>query len=273
MWNTWCSIWNAVASKISLSEADLRAYYEQNNASLAQQERRRASHILLTVDASAAEADKAKVRQQAEALLAELRQAPDRFAELARTRSQDPGSAAQGGDLDFFQRSDMVKPFADAVFALQKGAISDVVETEFGFHIIRLTDIRTPAPEPFDAARPRLETELKRQQAQRQYAEAAEDFSNMVYEQSDALAPAADKLGLVVRQASNVLRTGPSDANAHPALANPKVLTALFAADACAAEAQHRSAGGGGESTRVGSRAGAPACGHAATGGSVGPGA
>jgi peptidyl-prolyl cis-trans isomerase D len=107
-----------------------------------------------------------------------------------------------------------------------------VVETEFGFHIIRLTDIRTPAPEPFDAARPRLETELKRQQAQRQYAEAAEDFSNMVYEQSDALAPAADKLGLVVRQASNVQRTGPSDASAHPALANPKVLTALFAADA-----------------------------------------
>ena len=222
---------DSVASRMVLSESDLRAYHEQNSANLALQEQRRASHILLTVDPGASPDAKAAVRAQAEALLAELRQSPDAFAELARTRSQDPGSAAQGGDLDFFSRGAMVKPFEDAVFALERNAISDVVETEFGFHIIRVTDIRRPPPEPFEVARPRLEQELRQQQAQRRFAEAAEDFSNLVYEQADSLTPAAEALGLTIRRATGVLRTGPRDAGRDAALANPRVLDALFASD------------------------------------------
>lgn len=221
----------AVASRVSLSESDLRAYHEQNSANQALQEQRRASHILLLVEPGASADAKAAVRAEAEALLAELRQSPQRFAELARTRSQDPGSAARGGDLDFFARGAMVKPFEDAVFALERNGISDVVETEFGFHIIRLTDVRRPAPEPFESARPRLEQELRQQQAQRRFAEAAEDFSNLVYEQSDSLAPAAESLGLTVRKASGVLRTGPLDAGRDAALANPRLLQALFSPD------------------------------------------
>ncbi len=156
---------DTVASRIKVSESDLRALYEQGQAQLAKDEQRRASHILLTVAADAAAADKAKVREQAQALLDEVRKSPARFAELAKARSQDPGSASQGGDLDFFSRGSMVKPFEDAAFALAKGQVSDLVETEFGFHIIQLTDIRQPAKPSFESQRAQLEQELKRQQA------------------------------------------------------------------------------------------------------------
>lgn len=220
---------DAVARRIRLSEADVRAYYEQNNAVLSQQEQRRARHILLTVAAGASAEDKAKVKAQADALLTELRQAPGRFPELARTRSQDPGSAAQGGDLDFFARGAMVKPFEDAAFALEPGKVSEVVETEFGFHIIQVTDVRRPAPEPFEAVRPKLEAELLRQQAQRQFAEVAEEFSNLVYEQADSLTPAAQKLGLTIQRAQGVQRLG---LTGNAVLSQPKVLAAVFSADA-----------------------------------------
>lgn len=220
-----------VASRIQLSEADLRSYYDQNVANQSLQEQRRARHILLTVDAAATAEAKAAVRAEADALRAQLVVAPQQFAELARTRSQDPGSAAQGGDLDFFGRGAMVKPFEDAAFALQPNAISEVVETEFGFHIIQVTEVRRPAPEPFETARPRLEAELRQQQAQRRFAEAAENFSNLVYEQSESLAPAAEALGLTVQRANAVLRTGPADAGRDAVLAQPDVLRAIFSAD------------------------------------------
>ena len=147
---------DAVASRIQVPEADLRARHEQKLAQLAKDEQRRASHILLTVAADAAAADKAKVREQAQALLAEVRKSPGRFAELAKAKSQDPGSAAKGGDLDFFARGSMVKPFEEAAFALAKGQISDLVESEFGFHIIQLTDIRQPAKPSFESQRAQL---------------------------------------------------------------------------------------------------------------------
>jgi len=220
---------DAVARRVTLSESDLRAYYEQNLAKQAQNEQRRASHILLTVPAGASDADKAKVKDKAQALLAELRQSPARFAELARANSQDPGSARQGGDLDFFARGAMVKPFEDAAFALTKGQISDLVESEFGYHIIQLTDIKKPAQQSFEAARAQLEPELKRQQAQKAYAEAAEQFSNLVYEQADSFKPVADKLGLSIRTAKDLQRGGQAGEGV---LASPKLLKAIFADDA-----------------------------------------
>lgn len=219
---------DAVAARISPSEADLRDYYRQNVADTSRAEQRRASHILLLLEPGASADDKARVRAEADKILAEVRKDPKRFAELARTRSQDPGSAAKGGDLDWFSRGAMVKPFEDAVFGLQKGQISDIVETEFGLHIIQLTDVRRPDAEPFEKARPRIEAELRRQLAQRQFAEDAERFSNLVYEQSDALAPAAQALGLTVRRAT-IERTGPAaGAPADPLLREPALLRAVF---------------------------------------------
>ena len=138
-------------------------------------------------------------------MLAELKAKPDSFADVARKESQDPGSAAQGGDLDFVTRGAMVKPFEDALFALKnKGDLSGVVESEFGYHIIKLTDIKAVQPKSFEQMRAQLEEQVRTEEAQREYAKAAETFTNMVYEQSDSLKPTADALGLEIRTAQNI---------------------------------------------------------------------
>ncbi|TSE23884.1 Peptidyl-prolyl cis-trans isomerase D [Tepidimonas sediminis] len=215
---------DAVARRLQPSEGELRHYYEQNAARAGQREQRRAAHILLQADTAEA---KARVRARAEQLLAEVRAQPARFAELARQHSQDPGSASQGGDLGWFGRGAMVKPFEDAVFALAKGQISDIVESEFGLHIIQLLDVRQEPVEPYERARARLVEEWRAQQAARQFAEQAERFGNLVYEQPDSLQPAAEALGLTVRRAT-VERQGPVGGDADPALAEPAALRAIF---------------------------------------------
>ena len=220
----------SLMASVQLPEGDLKTYYEQNIQRLAGQEQRRASHILINAakDAPAAERDAA--RAKAQDLLAQLRKQPKAFAELARKHSQDPGSASKGGDLDFFARGAMVKPFEDAVFALKTGETSDVVESDFGFHIIELTAIKAPKAPSFEAMRPQLEADLRKQQAQRKFADMAETFSNGVYEQSDALQPVADKLKLSLKRAQGVTRV-PS-ASVPNELSNPKLLQALFSDDA-----------------------------------------
>jgi len=221
---------DSIQKSIAVNEQDLKTYYEQNAARLAGKEERRASHILINAPKSAAAADREKARAKAQELLEAVRKAPETFAEVAKKNSQDPGSAAQGGDLDFFARGAMVKPFEDAAFALKKGEISDVVESEFGYHIVRLTDIKAPPARSFAEMRGELEAELKKQQAQRKYAELAEIFTNGVYEQSDSLKPVAERLKLEVRTAANVMRT-PVPGATGP-LASTKFLSAIFSADA-----------------------------------------
>ena len=221
---------NSLMATVSLPEQDLRAYYDQNLQRLAGQEQRRASHILINAakDAPAAERDKA--RAKALELLSEVRRHPKAFADAARKNSQDTGSASKGGDLDYFARGAMVKPFEEAVFGMKEGDISDVVETEFGFHIIQLTGIKSPKAPSFEAMRPQLEADLRKQQAQRKFAELADTFSNSVYEQADALKPVADKLKLTLRQAKGVTRVPGSGIPAE--LSNAKVLQAIFSDDA-----------------------------------------
>ena len=220
---------DSVRSGIRVNEDDLRTYYKENLTRLAAKEERRASHILINAakDTPAADRDQAKARAQE--LLAQVRKSPASFAEVAKKSSQDSGSAPAGGDLNFFGRGAMVKPFEDAVFAMKKGEISDVVESDFGYHIILLTDIKTPRQPSFEELRPSLEAELKQQQAQRKFAEVAEAFTNSVYEQPDSLKPVADSLKLKIQTAEGVTRVpGPG---ASGLLANPKFLEALFAND------------------------------------------
>lgn len=218
----------ALTRGITVNEKELRDYYEQNASRFATAEERQASHILVTADASAPAADRAKARERAEALLAEVRRNPASFAEVARRDSQDPGSAAQGGDLGFNARGLMVKPFDDALFGMKAGEISNVVETEYGFHIIRLTAVRGGDRKPFEAVRAELEQEVRRSLAQRQYAEAAEKFTNKVYEQPDSLQPVIDELKLEKRTAT-VQRT--AEAGAAGVLASRKLLEAVFSGD------------------------------------------
>ncbi|GAD21476.1 SurA N-terminal domain-containing protein [Acidovorax sp. MR-S7] len=220
---------DAVKAGITLNEDDLRTYYKENVGRLAGKEERRASHILVNATKDAAASDREKAKARAEALLAEVRKTPASFAEMARKSSQDPGSAPSGGDLGFFGHGAMVKPFEDAVFALKKGEISDVVETDFGYHVIMLTDIKTPRQPSFEELRASLESELKQQQAQHKFAEVAESFANAVYEQPDSLQAAADKLKLKVQTATGVTRT-PQPGGQGP-LSSPRFLEALFQPD------------------------------------------
>jgi peptidyl-prolyl cis-trans isomerase D len=219
----------ALRKSITVDEQDLRKQYEQSTQQLAGKEERRASHILIESPAAAPAAEREKAKAKAGELLAAARKAPDTFADLARKNSQDAGSAPAGGDLDFFARAAMVKPFADSVFAMQKGDISDVVETEFGYHIIRLTDIRLPKQKSFEEMKPVLETEARQQLAQKKFAETAETFSNAVYEQSDSLRPIAERLKLEVKTATRLTRNPAPGATG--VLGNPKFLGALFTPD------------------------------------------
>ena len=217
----------SVQKGIVVPEAELKTYYEQNLSRLSALEERRVSHILIGADQSAPAAERDKARSKAQELLAAVQQSPDKFAELARKNSQDPGSAVKGGDLDFFARGAMVKPFEAVAFSLKKGETSAVVETEFGFHIIRLTDIKQPKAKSFEEQRASLESEVRRQLAQRKFAEAAEQFTNMVYEQSDSLKPVAERLKLDVLNVNNLSR----EPAAAGVMANPKLLAAIFSAD------------------------------------------
>ena len=220
---------DSVRSGIRVNEDDLRTYYKENLTRLAAKEERRASHILINAAKDAPAADREQAKTRAQELLAQVRKSPASFAEVAKKSSQDSGSAPAGGDLNFFGRGAMVKPFEDAVFAMKKGEISDVVESDFGYHIILLTDIKTPRQPSFEELRPSLEAELKQQQAQRKFAEVAEAFTNSVYEQPDSLKPVADSLKLKIQTAEGVTRVpGPG---ASGPLANPKFLEALFAND------------------------------------------
>ncbi|MDD5324163.1 MAG: SurA N-terminal domain-containing protein [Polaromonas sp.] len=221
---------DAVSKNITVNEADLKTYYEQNVQRLSGTEERRASHILIASPKTAPAADRAKARAKAEELLAIVRKAPDTFAAVAEKNSQDPGSASKGGDLDFFARGAMVKPFEDVAFSMKKGEISDVVESDFGYHIIKLTDIKAPKQRSYEEMMPELKADLQKQQAQKKFAEAAEVFTNAVYEQSDSLKPVADRLKLDIKTASNVTRQPPIGATG--VLANPKFLNALFAPEA-----------------------------------------
>ena len=214
---------------VQVSEADLRTYFEQNVAKPAGSEERRASHILIAAPKDAPAAERQAARARAQALLDTLRKSPNQFAELARKNSKDAGSAAKGGDLDFFARGAMPKPFEDAAFALKKGEFADVVETELGYHVLRLTDIKQPKQRTFEEAKPQLEAQLRQQQAQRKFAETADAFSNAVYEQSDSLKGVAERFKLEIRTAAGVSRQ--PAAGATGALANPKFLSSLFSSD------------------------------------------
>jgi peptidyl-prolyl cis-trans isomerase D len=216
---------NVLQKDVKAPEADLRKYYDENLARFSTAEERRASHILIAADKSAAAGARAKAKAAAEAIAAEVKAKPESFAAVAKAKSQDPGSAGNGGDLDWFGRGAMTKPFEDAVFAMKKGEVSGVVESDFGFHVIQLTGQRGGERRAFESVRGEIEAEYARQEAQKRYAETAEQFSNLV-EQSDDLQAVADKLKLPLQKGLRVTRTPAPGAQG--ALASARLLEAVF---------------------------------------------
>jgi peptidyl-prolyl cis-trans isomerase D len=220
----------ALAAAQPVTEEELKAAYDAHASRYKADEQRRASHILIQVAPDANEATREAARKKAEQILAEVRKSPAKFAELAKKYSEDPGSAEKGGDLGYFDRGMMVKPFADAAFSLAKvGDISGVVKSDFGFHIIELTGIQPGHTRTLDEVRKQLTAEVQKEKAARKYAETAERFSDLVFEQSDSLQAVAERYKLKLQTSGWV--TKEADKAPSP-LNNAKLLKALFSDDA-----------------------------------------
>ncbi|WP_374586002.1 SurA N-terminal domain-containing protein [Pseudoduganella sp.] len=209
---------DAVAPQVNVSDEEIAGYYKANEKRFGTEESRRASHILIK--------DKAK----AEAALAEVRKNPADFAKIAKAKSEDPGSAQMGGDLDVLVKGSFVKPVEEAILKLKQGEISDLVQSEYGYHIITVTELKPAHVKPLDEVKGEIAAELKKQKAGKLFSEMSEQFTDTVYSQYESLKPAADKLKLKIetaeglgRQPNPILGTAPFN--------NAKFLTALFADD------------------------------------------
>ncbi len=149
------------ASQVAVSEKEIKTFYDQNSDKFSQPEQVRASHILIGVDSKAGAEEKNKAREKAEKLHKELESGAD-FVALAKENSTCP-SSKQGGDLGYFTKGKMVPQFEQAVFALEPGGLSGVVETQFGFHIIKVTDRKKAETVPLATAHKKIEDYLKAQ--------------------------------------------------------------------------------------------------------------
>ncbi|WP_296949687.1 SurA N-terminal domain-containing protein [uncultured Massilia sp.] len=221
----------AVEKQVSVSDAEVADAYNKNKARFTTPEKRSASHILFNVARDAKPADDAAAKAKAEAALAEVRKNPGDFAKVARAQSQDPGSAELGGDLGVVEKGVFVKPVEDAIYALKEGETSNLVRSEFGYHIIKVTKIVPSTQKSLDEAKPEIVAELKKTKLSAKYTELAEAFSNTVYEQADSLKPVADKLGLQIQVADGLTRT-PNPALGASPVNNDKFLKAIFSSDA-----------------------------------------
>ena len=215
---------DALLAGATIDPADVRKQYDANLPHYSTTEERTVAHILVPVKPDASEADRAAARKQAEDLLSRARANPAKFGELAREFSKDPGSAQQGGDLGTFPRGTMVKAFEDAAFAAKPGDITGPVQTEFGWHVIKVNGVNAAQVQPFDQVKAQIETDMKRQQASQKFATSADQFQNLVYEQADGLAAAAKALNLKVETTSFITRAQAQEI----AKGNAKFVETLF---------------------------------------------
>ncbi|MGA7180549.1 MAG: SurA N-terminal domain-containing protein [Thiobacillaceae bacterium] len=215
----------AMAAHAQPTEQDVQNFYQANESKFGEPELRTASHILIAAPKGDAVA-RQKAKARAEALLVEIKKNPGSFAEVAKRDSQDPGSAVNGGSLGANPRGVMVKAFDDAVFSMRVGELRGPVETDFGYHIIRLDGITPAKVVPLASVRDSVIAELRAQQGQRLFAQAAENFSNLVYDQSTTLKPAADAYHLPLQASDWISRKGGT-----APLDDPKLLDAIFSPD------------------------------------------
>ena len=218
---------DALTAQAAISDEEVKAYYQSHADRYKEGETRRASHILIRAAKDAPDAEAKAAKARADELLTQVKKTSGDFAKLAKLNSQDPGSAEKGGDLDWFGRGAMVKAFEDTAFTLKEGQISEVVRSDFGFHIIRVTGARPERVKPLEEVKADVVAEIKRETGMKKYAEAAEAFGNMVYEQADSLKPAAEKWKLELRQTPWFAKGGKLPAP----FDNPKLAAALFSDD------------------------------------------
>lgn len=196
-----------IAATLKVDEQMLRDYYEQHPEEYLSPEQRRASHILISVPEGADEATVTEAHSKSEAVLQRIRNG-ESFAAVAKEVSGDPGSSAQGGDVGFFERGIMDQAFEDAAFKLAVGEISEPVRTQFGFHIIRLDEIRPRAGKPFEEIREQVRKAYLQNEVARLFYDYADQMANLTFENRDSLEPAAKALGLKVQVSDWIDRSG-----------------------------------------------------------------
>jgi peptidyl-prolyl cis-trans isomerase D len=223
---------DALLAQTNVDAADVKKQYDANAKQYTAPEERSASHILIAVKPDASDADKAAAKKLADDLYARAKANPAKFGDLAKEYSKDPGSAQQGGDLGSFGRGTMVKPFEDAAFAAKPGDIIAPVQTDFGWHVIKVTGVKEAHTQAFDEVKVQIEADLKRQQAAQKFATAADQFQNIVYEQADSLAGAGKALNLKVETTPFITR----DQAQALAMGNAKFVQSLFAPESVQAK-------------------------------------
>lgn len=218
---------DAVAKNETVSDEAINTYFSEHQDEFGKAEERKASHVLISIAADATDDEKRTAKEKAESILEKIKQNPEQFAEIAKQDSDDPGSAMHGGDLGFFGRGVMVKAFEDKIFSMQLDEVSDIVETNFGFHVIKLTAMKEEKRPDLEEVREQIASKLKLEMVSSIFGEIAEDFSNIVYEQGDNLQAAAEKFELSTQESDWITRD-----KAEPSiLANEKLLSAIFSAD------------------------------------------
>ncbi|ADI29909.1 SurA N-terminal domain-containing protein [Methylotenera versatilis] len=208
---------------VNVSDDEVKKYYDDNAAKFQGNEQRRASHILIAFGVSATPEQKQQAKAKAEEILAQIKKDPSKFEQLAVKNSQDPGSAVKGGDLGSFSRGAMVKPFEDAAFSMKVNQVSDLVESEFGYHIIKVTEISGQNAD-FNSLKPQIKGDLMFQKAKDEFAKQAEAFSDLVYTQSGSLEPAAKAFGGQVQKSDWLSR----ESGAKFFKNNEKIMSLIF---------------------------------------------
>ncbi|MGH9162020.1 MAG: SurA N-terminal domain-containing protein, partial [Vicinamibacteraceae bacterium] len=193
----------ALRNAITVSPQEAQQHYKDNIKQYSTPEQVRASHVLLETEGE----DEAKVRKQAEGLLAQIKKGAD-IAAIAKKYSDDPGSKDKGGDLGYFGRGAMVKEFDDVAFSLKPGQISDLVKSQYGFHIIKVVDKKPAATQPLKAVQNQILEQLKWQRAQARADELSKQIAPEIKQPSD-LDAAAKKHGLQVRESNFFEREDP----------------------------------------------------------------
>ncbi|MFW2374441.1 MAG: SurA N-terminal domain-containing protein [Gammaproteobacteria bacterium] len=231
-----------ISVDVPVEEENLRRQYDEYIASLAEREQRKARHILIQLDETADEQTKTTKKQQIEDLLQKIKAGED-FAKLASTASEDPGSSTQGGDLGWVSRGMMVPAFDDALFALNKGEVSEVVESGFGYHLIKLEDIKAETPVSFEKQKAELVKELKQQEIDNQFYERSETMATLAYENDDTLQIVAEALGLEIKHSDLFTRFAgqgiAKDKKVRDAAFNPAVLKDARNSDVIELEKNH----------------------------------
>ncbi len=211
------------ASDEPVDETALRQRYEQEKSRFMSAEQRLASHILITVPEDAAPAVRAAAEKKVAGLAEQARKPGADFAALAKANSQDPGSSGSGGDLGWVEQGAMVKPFEDALFSMEAGEVRGPVQTDFGYHVLKLREVKGGQGQLFEDVRDELAAEQVESQRERSYSELAGSLVNQVLKNPTALGSAAESAGLRVQKAGPFSRV-----TAPGILGNPAVLRGAF---------------------------------------------